>query len=721
MGEYVYQPAVGCILPAGEHVLTVTFYPKRLIYAPVSCTTSIRVLKSRVMLEWRVPESIMEGERLTRTILSCYCTNITSDSNANVVTTAKTTAITTTAAATGVISDEVGTYTYKPPLDTTLEAGRHRLQCTFTPYDTNNYLPGEMTKMLLVRHRPRFAVKLAWQNPVVPTPIVYGTPLNNYAMLTAKVLHPVNCHGEFQYTPGVGVILPVGEHVLTAHFTPEESQKYLSAEITSTITVVPRVPHIHWQPEAQELVYGEGLSDRLHCNAVVTVTSQDKIRVPGEIRYQPSIDTRLPCGDHTVLMTFIPDDKLNYTTVEDKRQFFVTRSIPSIIWPLPKVPLIYPVIFAWCQAIPRPYLRNMIEIQGCFEFRDFAVDEALIVGEHTLSVRFIPDDLINYLGSSASITITVLPGTPKVVWMPETTIIYETPLNSQLHCNARADIPNGQYLYTPPVGTILHPTPGDDSQPVKLTLQYIPDDTVNYTSATLTRFVNIHKKWPVLSWKPPKRFVYGCILDDTVFNATLSKEENTALTLANCATENAIFTYSPPLGTMPHAGRDIQITVTFTPPLTQLDHYHPVTMTHTIEVMKATPEIVWRPKFLSLIEGNAIDERHCNAVIVHKHLFPGQLVYDPPARTILPVGRQHVKLTYLPDYPEDVQSVEMEQHFDISKKAPKIIWEIDPMTGRMKCRKVDESKLAAEGGSGKHGSGKRRSPSPPNNNNSNTT
>lgn len=77
---------------------------------------------------------------------------------------------------------------------------------------------------------------IAWPTPA---PIVYGTPLG-----AAQLDATSTVAGSFSYTPAAGTVLTVGQHTLTANFTPSDTANYIPGIATVTLTVVPATPAI---------------------------------------------------------------------------------------------------------------------------------------------------------------------------------------------------------------------------------------------------------------------------------------------------------------------------------------------------------------------------------------------------------------------------------------------------------------------------------------------
>jgi len=88
-------------------------------------------------------------------------------------------------------------------------------------------------------------------------------------------------------------------------------------------------------------------------------------------------------------------------------------------------------------------------------------------------------------------------------------------LNStQLDATASAP---GSITYNPPAGTIL----SAGSQQT-LTATLTPTDTTNYTTATLSVFINVTPITPTIIWSDPANITYGTALGDTQLDTTTS-------------------------------------------------------------------------------------------------------------------------------------------------------------------------------------------------------
>jgi hypothetical protein len=389
-GEFVYDPPLDTVLDAGIHTLRVAFHPVKPSIAVAHATVLLKVLPTVARLVWNQPDSILEGEGLYDTTLNCYATNVPPGE---------------------------GDCVYSPPVGTVLPGGEHRLHCLFRPHNTNNFIENRITVKLLVRQRPRFMPRLAWPDPVPESPLIYGVGLG-VMQLNAQC---VNAVGSFVYEPPLEATLPVGRHELVALFLPMDPSKCIEGvKVTSHVTIVPRRPHFVWQPPT-DLVYGTVLSLEDHCHATATFAEGDINTVPGTFVYDPPPGTLLETGEYTFTCTFTPTDTHNFHVVTAAVQLFVHRALPLIQWTAPARPLVVPVQWGH-DAFPKPRHHGTTgnadtDIAGewYYDFDRYHVwDEP---GRYTLSVRYAPADIINYLSGTATITLDVIDARDLPAWL----------------------------------------------------------------------------------------------------------------------------------------------------------------------------------------------------------------------------------------------------------------------------------------------------------------
>ena len=196
-GTFDYSPALGAVLAAGQHKLSVVFTPRdSQEYSTSQAAVSLSVAKAAPSVEWPIPAPICEGVALSAVQLNAT-------------------------------ASVPGSLTYRPALGAKLAPGAHNLSVTFTPADSLNYTTADASVSLTVNEK--LPSLLTWP---VPSAIAYGTALSN-AELNASASVP----GSFAYTPSAGHVLAPGKYTLTALFTPKDAVKFASAQVTVELEV----------------------------------------------------------------------------------------------------------------------------------------------------------------------------------------------------------------------------------------------------------------------------------------------------------------------------------------------------------------------------------------------------------------------------------------------------------------------------------------------------
>ena len=348
-GKFVYTPSPGYELLAGTHSIWVTFTPAQASDGPVvQIEVPILVLQAEPTIVWRPPEVMLTGCAL-------------SDAELNAA------------------ASIPGTFVYTPEAGEVLAEGKHTLTVTFTPYDDRNYMEAEAAvEVTVVSATP----EIAW---ATPTAITYGVRLSGI-QLNAEV----NAPGTLTYTPGLGALLAVGEHTITATYAPEASTRYLPTSSEVKLTVAKATPSVTW-PGPERIRHGTALS-RVQLNATASV--------PGTFTYTPRRGEVLPPGRHTLSAIFTPADAFNYTVVE--------ATVPL------EVSEISPTTITWRDPAPIPYgaqlgadqLNAVASVPGTFVYSP-AAGCVLAPGQYSLSVSFTPEDTEWFEEAQASVTLVV--------------------------------------------------------------------------------------------------------------------------------------------------------------------------------------------------------------------------------------------------------------------------------------------------------------------------
>jgi Flp pilus assembly CpaE family ATPase len=510
-----------------------------------------------------------------------------------------------------------GNFIYTPGQGYMLPAGQHTLWVTFMPSNRMDAVVVQAEVPLTVC---KMTPEIIWP---APQDIHYGTPLSCFQLnATASIA------GTFQYSLNAGEILSEGQHTLSALFTPADVANYTEAMAEVSLVVSKPMPKISWQAP-DSIPYGTALS-AMQLNTVSSV--------PGTFDYSPSAGEVLEVGNHTLSVTFTPDDLTEYAVAQYEVQLTVTPSTPIIMWPAP-------ASFSYGAALSAVQLNASSLVPGTFTYVPVE-NEVLPAGRHTLSVTFTPADSANYLTVSASVPLTIAKAKPAITWPAPAPITYGTPLNST-QLNAVASVA-GSLVYIPSMGAVL--SAGRHTPSVTFT----PADTHNYSVAQLAIPLTVTKAMPTIFWPEPAPTTYGKPISATELNATASVP--------------GAFEYSLAEGDLLKVGNH-HISVTFTP--VDATNYNCVRASVPLTVTKATPtEITWPPPD-PIVYGTALSATELNAT----SSASGSFSYSPAEGTVLEVGNRTITATFTPDDPNLPQS-QAAISLQVTQAVPVIYWPI---------------------------------------------
>ena len=362
-GSFVYTPAVGAVLQAGEdQTLSTTFIPNELReFRVTEATVLIDVMKADPVLTWSDPADIVYLTPLSSTQLDATEQN-------------------------GL----AGSFEYTPASGTILQAGSdQQLSVTFTPTDSVNYNTASANVLIDVL---KATPSISWSNPA---DISYGTLLSG-TQLNATV--DGNLPGTFTYDPVAGTLLDVGENQpLNVLFTPTDTANYNDVGASVDIDVVKADPELSW-PDPDDIVYGTPLSGT-QLNATVSGG------VTGNFVYTPGSGDILDAGpDQLLTVDFTPTgvDATRYNAATTTAEINVVKADPSITWN-------DPAAIPHGTVLSATQLNATADVAGSFTYTPDA-GTALGVGNgQALNVTFSPDDAGNFNTAVASVTIDVLP------------------------------------------------------------------------------------------------------------------------------------------------------------------------------------------------------------------------------------------------------------------------------------------------------------------------
>jgi hypothetical protein len=464
-GTFTYTPSAGRVLKAGAgQTLSVSFTPTDTTdYTTAAANVTIDVSKATPSITWANPADITYGAALGSAQL---------DATASVP----------------------GSFAYTPTAGTVLPTGQGQtLTVSFTPTDAADYNGASATATINVL---KATPTITWADPA---DITYGTALGP-AHLDATASVP----GTFAYTPAAGTILKAGSNqTLRASFTPSDTADYNGATAAVTINVAKTEPTITWaNPFA--ITYGTAL-DPAQLDATAGV--------PGTFAYTPAAGTVLQAGtSQTLSVSFTPTDTADYSAASANVTIDVSRATPTMTWPHPAgIAYGTPLSSTQLDATASWAVGGTSQpVAGTFAYTPPAGTVLARGSNQTLSVAFTPADAVDYSPTTATTTINVGAVTPVITWPAPADITYGTALGpAQL--DATANVP-GTFTYSPAPGTVLHAGAGQT-----LSVTFVPQDSNDYTTATLTRSIDVDKATPKLAVSAP-----GGTFDGSPFPASVS-------------------------------------------------------------------------------------------------------------------------------------------------------------------------------------------------------
>jgi hypothetical protein len=557
-GTFNYSPDTGTVLNVGSHTLTAVFTPADEVnYTTGSVTRNISVSKATPSVSWAQPSAIVYGTPLGASQLNAT-------------------------------ADVAGTFAYDPPAGTVLTAGTQILWTDFTPEDTLNY--NTVRRGVAVTVMPA-SVAITWPSPAS---IVHGTPLTA-AQLAATASVP----GTFAYSPTAGTVLNAGTHTLTATFTPDDPN-YAPGTASATVTVTKATPGVTWATP-QSIVYGTALGTA-QLNAAASVA--------GSFAYSPSAGTVLGAGVRPLSVVFTPYDSANYEPAAATVSLTVSRATPVLTWPTPQN-IVYGTALGFYE------LKASANVAGTFVYTPPAGTILDPSAGQVLSAAFTPDDGLNYESAVVTTTITVVPATPFVSWLPAA-LTYGTPLG-EAQLNATANVA-GTFAYSPVAGTVLNA--GSHT----LSVTFTPTDSTRYNSTTRTAQLTVNRKASTVSWSAPDAIAYGTPLGSTQLNAS--------------ADVPGAFTYTPAAWEVLPAGTHT-LSVMFVP--NDSANYTEDTASVVLTVVPAAANINWADPS-PIVYGTPLGGAQLNAAAS----VPGTFSYSPAAGTVLAAGTYTLSVTFTP-------------------------------------------------------------------------
>jgi hypothetical protein len=166
-----------------------------------------------------------------------------------------------------------------------------------------------------------------------------------------------------------------------------------------------------------------------------------------------------------------------------------------------------------------------------------------------------------------------------------------------------------------------------------------------------------------ITWASPADIVYGTPLSSTQLDAIVSATGSDPTTGA--------LTYTPSAGTVLSAGAGQTLTVS----VAATASYNAVSGSVTINVLKATPTIIW-PTPADITYGTPLSATQLDATASFGGVsVPGHLTYATPLGSVLSAGAgQVLSVTFTPDDTTDFNPATAAATINVSKATPVLTW-----------------------------------------------
>jgi hypothetical protein len=264
---------------------------------------------------------------------------------------------------------------------------------------------------------------LTWNNP---SDISYGTALSSIQLNASA-----NVPGKFIYNPKISTILKPGSAIsLNVTFIPTDTIYFSTLTKTVKLNVLKSKPVIAWNNPAA-IKYGTPIGNK-QLNAFTGI--------PGIYIYDPPATTILNAGTGINLqVTFMPSDTANVATGTKTVKINVLKISPVITWPAPGD-------ISFGIALSDTQLTASANINGTFIYLP-PLETVLNAGPNQLlKVTFLPEDSVDYISVSKSVSINVFLSTGFQSVQEKDIMIYPVPATNTLMVSNLSSFGNGKSI-----------------------------------------------------------------------------------------------------------------------------------------------------------------------------------------------------------------------------------------------------------------------------------
>jgi len=604
---------------AGMLEIDIYFHPDDAThFNETKSRVSLTVHRCQLSLAWEPPNNILYGTSLdARLHLNAICTRP------------------------GI----TGLFKYDPSVGAVLTAGNHSLSVEFCPDDDSNFIGAvSCTRITVDKATPA----VEWDE--ISSVVTFSTQITG--ALLDSFWHPSSIAGWFTYSTDLEALnqppAHVGEHSIDAWFTPVDQNNFNIVERSVNLKIIPLTPIVRLVEDKFEVEYQSPTSMAALKEAV-------GFHVSPEVEGSWSVDSplELDVGSHGVRLLFHPVDTHNYCPADAELQIVVTKTRCEIVWPsldniTYSTALSAAQLCAYCIGVSSGVALD----DGCFDYYP-SFGSMLSAGTHTLQATFNPKDKMRVNCAQAAATITVLPLPTQLLWQAPPPLVYGTALSDSQLCAVPSDATVAGVVFYDPftVGALL---------PVgshTITAQFRPADTHNVLPCSATAVVQVIQRTPAVEWPEPAPLTYG---------APLSVNQ----LCARCFDTKGSFQYSCAAGSVLDAGEHL-VGATFSPD--DLLNYSTVTLHAKITVHKYTPSLTW-PASEAIQFGCVLSSQELCARCTDLPAIAGSLNYSPPFGHIPPVGVVTLTVQFVPENPNNYNTVSASTELVVTRATPFIEW-----------------------------------------------
>ena len=427
--------------------------------------------------------------------------------------------------------------------------------------------------------------------------------------------------GDTQYGPSATAPINAGDYTVTAtnaSGTRSISQNFTIQKITPTLTYLNRV---------NSIPYGTALSS----NQVDSVgpfgwTQGTYAAIQGTKIYSPAIGAILPVGTHTLSVTFLPTDSINYNPAVASAAGSLTVTKATIEPENITLPALTNSTFNGSAKTHEASALGVNEFSYTYTGRagtSYGPSSTAPIYAGSYTVTATANDP-NYTGTK-SLDFTIGKATPTITTNPTAAAIaYGQSLASSALTGGVASVP-GTFSFatpstTPSVGTASH------------TVIFTPADTLNYNTSSGTASVTVNAvalNSSSIAFTPPASLIYTG--SAKIFTATAQGIS----TGFNYSYSGISDTSYGPTSTAPTNAGNYAVTATAT------SANYTGTATQTFTIAKATPTITWAAP-ASIAYGTSLSATQLNA----STSVAGNFAYTPATGTVLSAGTRTLQAAF---------------------------------------------------------------------------